>query len=295
VKQTAAILFAFLSGCCHCPQGKTELLPFVRSGVEDVLREQRADQWRHEMGLAVQRLAARTLEDFWMALGDARAEGVAQVGFPREEVLAGRKKLVDKMKLHARNLAHALTFGYRARIWSDAAVLVSNEQGLLRRTERDLDLAIDGEGFFRVRLPDNTIAFTRGGNLNIDSQGNLVTMEDHLLDPPITVPDNVTRLFIDQTGLVQGFDPQNPTTLQLVGQLEVTRFPNPSGLDAINEVLYRDMPAAGSRIDGQPGQGLGFGRVLQGFLEESNVDMAREAVDLRETLSLYRTLGSVGK
>jgi flagellar basal-body rod protein FlgG len=154
------------------------------------------------------------------------------------------------------------------------------EQGTLQNTNRDLDFAIEGQGFFRVILPDQTTAFTRAGNFSIDAQGNLVTSEGLLLDPAITVSQNITRIFIDTTGLVQGFDPQTPETLQAVGQLELTRFINPSGMESIGDNLYRQTPAAGDRIDGQPGQGQGFGIIRQGFLEQSNVDVIKELVDL---------------
>jgi flagellar basal-body rod protein FlgG len=153
-------------------------------------------------------------------------------------------------------------------------------QGTLQSTQRDLDLAIDGDGFFRVILPDSTTAFTRAGNLNVDSQGNLVTSDGFRVDPQITVSQNFTRIFIDQTGLIQGFDPQQPQTLQSIGQIEITRFINPSGLEAVGQNLYRETPAAGDRIDGQPSQGQGLGSIRQGFLEESNVDVIKELVDL---------------
>ena len=168
-------------------------------------------------------------------------------------------------------------FGSGVRLTSTEKIF---SQGTLQRTERDLDLAIDGEGFFRVQLPDNTIAFTRAGNLNVDSQGNLVTSDGFLLDPQITVSQNFTRVFIDTTGLIQGFDPQQPQNLQSIGQLEITRFINPSGLEAVGDNLYRETPASGDRIDGQPAQGQGLGQIRQGFLEESNVDVIKELVDL---------------
>jgi flagellar basal-body rod protein FlgG len=168
-------------------------------------------------------------------------------------------------------------FGTGVRLTSTEKLF---HQGTLNRTERDLDLAIDGEGFIRLQLPDSTIVFSRAGNLNIDSQGNLVSTDGYLLDPPVTVPQNVTRVFIDQTGRVQGLDPQNPQSLQDIGQLELTRFINPSGLEAIGDNLYKETPASGDRVDGQPGLGQGFGQIRQGFLEESNVDVVKELVDL---------------
>ncbi|HXX95092.1 MAG TPA: flagellar basal-body rod protein FlgG [Planctomycetota bacterium] len=153
-------------------------------------------------------------------------------------------------------------------------------QGTLQSTGRNLDLAIDGEGFFRVVLPDSTIAFTRAGNLNVDSQGNLVTSDGFRIDPQITISQNFTAITVDQTGLIQGLDPQQPQQLQSIGQLNITRFINPSGLAASGQNLYLQTPAAGNRIDGQPSVGQGMGAIRQGFLEQSNVDVIQELVDL---------------
>lgn len=169
------------------------------------------------------------------------------------------------------------SFGTGVRLASTEKLF---HQGTLNRTERDLDLAVDGEGFLRVQLPDATQVYTRAGNLNIDAQGNVVTADGYLLDPPIVVPNHVTRLVVDPTGLVQGLDPQNPQQMEDLGQLELTRFLNPSGLEAVGDNLYRETPASGDRIDGRPGLGDGFGQIRQGFLEESNVDVIKELVDL---------------
>jgi flagellar basal-body rod protein FlgG len=153
-------------------------------------------------------------------------------------------------------------------------------QGTFQSTQRPLDLAIDGDGFFRVVMPDSTIAFTRAGNLNVDSQGNLVTSDGFRIDPQITISQNFTSITVDQTGLIQGLDPQNPQSLQSIGQLQITRFINPSGLEAVGQNLYRETAAAGNRIDGQPSLGQGLGAIRQGFLEQSNVDVIQELVDL---------------
>ncbi|MHC4605499.1 MAG: flagellar basal-body rod protein FlgG [Planctomycetota bacterium] len=168
-------------------------------------------------------------------------------------------------------------FGTGVRLVSTEKMM---EQGAPDRTERDLDWMIEGEGFFRVRLPNDTIAFRRAGNWNVDSDGNIVTPEGYLLDPQITVPENIIRIFIDQTGLIQGFDPDNPENLQAIGQIMLTRFVNPSGLEAVGESLYIMTPAAGDEFEGTPGTGQGFGKIRQGYLEESNVDVIKELVDL---------------
>jgi flagellar basal-body rod protein FlgG len=153
-------------------------------------------------------------------------------------------------------------------------------QGALNRTERDLDLAIEGEGFLRVRLPDDHVLYTRAGNLNLDAEGHLVTSDGYPVDPPIRVPREITRIFVDQTGRVQGLDPEDPQELRELGRLELSRFVNPSGLEAAGDNLYRETPASGPRLDGEPGLDEGFGRLRQGFLEQSNVDVIKELVDL---------------
>jgi flagellar basal-body rod protein FlgG len=177
-------------------------------------------------------------------------------------------------------------FGAGVRLTSTEKLFT---QGTFQSTGRQFDLAIDGEGFFRVVLPDGTIAFTRAGNLNVDSQGNLVTADGYMLDPKITVSQNFTQVSINPTGLIQGFDPTQPQNLQTIGQLELTRFPNPAGLEAGGDNLYHITAAAGNRIDGMPGTGQGLGQIRQGFLEESNVDVISELVDLITAQRAFET------
>lgn len=190
-----------------------------------------------------------------------------------------------RAKIEARcdNLIRAHQAGYRAAL---PDVGWDMRQGCLERTDRDLDLSIDGEGFFRVLRPDSTIAFTRWGRLELDAEGSLI-IGDCMLDPPITIPQNITRVFIDTTGLVQGFDRSNPQSLQALGQLDLTRFPNPEKLEG-DGVLFSESPFVGGRIDGQPGQGQGFGLIRQGFLESSNLDTIAEIVHLVEDIRRYR-------
>jgi flagellar basal-body rod protein FlgG len=212
----------------------------------------------------------------------------------------GGRAMMDQVDTIANNLANVNTVGYkRARAnFSDlfyqevkngqfvgtGVRLTSTEklfhQGALKRTERDLDLAIDGEGFLRVQLPDATLMFTRAGHLSVDAEGRLVTSEGHPVDPPIRVSRDLSRVLVDPTGRVQGLDPQNPLELADFGQIELTRFSNPSGLEAVGDHLYRETPSAGDRRDGTPGLDAGFGRLRQGFLEASNVDVIKELVDL---------------
>jgi flagellar basal-body rod protein FlgG len=124
-------------------------------------------------------------------------------------------------------------------------------------------------------MPDQTTAYTRAGNLKLDGEGNLATADGHPVHPTVTVPPGFTKIVIDPSGLVQGFDGEE---LQPLGQIELTRFANPSGLQSFGAVLFRETDVAGERFDGIPGEGLGV--IRQGHLEQSNVDPMRELADL---------------
>jgi len=197
----------------------------------------------------------------------------------------GGRALLHQIDLIAANIAGAQLAGYKktratfADLVGGGVRLQSTEklldQGKLQATQRELDLAIEGEGFLRVLLPDQTVAYTRAGNLKLDGDGNLTTADGHLVDPPVTVPPGFTKLVIDPSGLVQGFDGQDN---QPLGQIELTRFANPAGLQSFGTTLFRESEAAGEKIEGRPGEDLGV--IRQGHLEQSNVDPMRELADL---------------
>lgn len=181
---------------------------------------------------------------------------------------------------------NGIWFGTGVRLTGTTRIFTPGD---FQNTNRNLDWAVDGDGFFRVTQPvSSQIAFTRAGNFNIDAQGNIVTPDGYLLAPQITVPQNISQITVTPTGLVQGFDPSNPTNVQQLGQLQLARFVNPSGLVSIGSNLYTANPAAGNEIDGQPGQ-PGFGLIRQGFLEQSNVDVISELVDLIQAQRAFET------
>jgi len=190
------------------------------------------------------------------------------------------RALLQQIDLIAANIAGAQLAGFKrsrasfADLAGGGVRLQSTEklldQGKLQATQRELDLAIEGEGFFRVLLPDHTAAYTRAGNLKLDAEGNLTTADGNLIDPPVVVPPGFTKLVIDPSGLVQGFDGQE---LQPLGQIELTRFANSAGLQPFGPTLFRETEAAGEKVDG-------LGVIRQGHLEQSNVDPMRELADL---------------
>ncbi len=151
-------------------------------------------------------------------------------------------------------------------------------QGNLSPTEKSYDVAIRGDGFFRVTMPDGRTAFTRDGGFDLDSQGRLVTQEGYVVDPGITVPANATSVSINNSGVVTALTPGNPQPQQ-IGQLTLSRFVNKTGLESIGDNLYLETAGSGAPIDGQPG-GEGFGTVQQGYIEESNVNSVVEISSL---------------
>jgi flagellar basal-body rod protein FlgG len=151
-------------------------------------------------------------------------------------------------------------------------------QGPLQSTGTALDVAIEGQGFFKVKRPDSSIAYTRSGTFQVSSTGQLVTSDGFLLQPPITVPTNFTSISIGTDGTVSVTTPSS-ATLQKVGQITLTRFANPPGLISVGNTLYSASPASGSPVTAVPGQG-GTGLLRQGFLEGSNVDAATELTNL---------------
>lgn len=151
-------------------------------------------------------------------------------------------------------------------------------QGNISPTEKPYDMAVRGEGFFRIALPDGRTAYTRDGTFDLDSQGRLVTSEGNLVDPAVTVPNNATSVSINASGVVTALTPGNATPQQL-GQITLTRFVNKTGLESIGDNLYLETAGSGPAVDGTPGS-EGFGNIQQGYVEESNVNAVTEISSL---------------
>jgi len=155
-------------------------------------------------------------------------------------------------------------------------------QGSLQQTSVPTDIAVAGEGFFRIQMYDGSMAYTRNGSFKVDSDGRMVTANGYWLIPDIVMPE----LFLPETinitkdGRVSVRVPQDGDLVEVdVGRLELYRFLNPVGLTAIGENLFKTTPASGGPIPGTPGF-EGFGTLEQGFLEMSNVAVVQEMVNL---------------
>ncbi len=158
------------------------------------------------------------------------------------------------------------------------ATLKNFTQGDIQTTNNPLDVAIEGEGFFQVRRPDGTIAYTRDGALKVSSEGMLVTAQGYIIEPGITLPTDISSVAISRDGTIEvQIIGQSESTK--IGQLEMAKFVNPAGLRAIGNNLLIETPASGAPILGTPAS-EGFGELQQGALESSNVDVVEEMVNM---------------
>ena len=160
-----------------------------------------------------------------------------------------------------------------------------NTQGTLQTTENPLDMAIEGEGFFQVTMPDGRTAFTRAGNFNLSAEGQVVTVEGYQLNPQIQVPEGASAVTIGSDGTVTAQLPGQTETTEL-GRVETARFVNPAGLQAQGGNYYTETSASGAPQVGAAGAD-GRGAIRQGALEGSNVNIVEELVDMIETQRAY--------
>ena len=151
-------------------------------------------------------------------------------------------------------------------------------QGEIYYTNNPLDIAVDGGGFFQVNRPDGTIAYTRDGALKISDLGNVVTSDGLEIEPLITIPENATSISVGLDGYVQ-VEIYGQVQLQELGQLTLVKFLNPAGLKAVGQNLYEETQASGAPIIGTPNT-EGYGKIVQGYLESSNVDVVEELVNM---------------
>jgi flagellar basal-body rod protein FlgG len=151
-------------------------------------------------------------------------------------------------------------------------------QGNFKETGNNLDVAIQGDGFFQVQLPDGRIGYTRDGAFKLDSEGNIVTSDGYKLVPNITIPADTVQISIGTDGTVSVLE-AGQTQMQQIGQIQIAKFINPAGLHSLGSNLYIDTTASGDPIVSTPGLD-GTGELRQGFVEMSNVQLVEEMTDL---------------
>jgi len=168
-----------------------------------------------------------------------------------------------------------------------ASVYKLFQQGTFQSTGNDLDIAIQGNGFFQVMQPDGTMAYTRDGGFKLDTQGRVVTADGYTLEPQITIPAQATGIAIGQDGTVSVKLP-GQTQMQQVGQIQLASFVNPSGLSSLGKNLFAGTAASGDPKTGTPGL-TNLGQLVQGYVEQSNVDVVNEMVQMIVAMRAYET------
>jgi flagellar basal-body rod protein FlgG len=160
-----------------------------------------------------------------------------------------------------------------------AANTVVFTQGVFQETDNPLDLAIQGSGFFQIKRPDGTVAYTRSGNFQLDRNGNVVTGNGDSLEPQIVIPPQAQTITIASDGTVSYTLPSQPAA-QVAGQIQLANFANPGGLNSIGSSLFLPTDASGDPTVGIPGGTEGMGTLQQGYVEGSNVSVVEEFVNM---------------
>lgn len=158
--------------------------------------------------------------------------------------------------------------------------------GELQNTQRPLDIAISGDGFIQVSMPNGDVRYTRDGSLQLNADGELVTVTGYRIEPAISIPTDAASVDIGKDGSVNVTD--SAGTQSVVGTIELARFPNPTGLSAEGENLFSETEASGTAQTGTAGDS-GFGIIQSSFLEKSNVEMVTELVNLITAQRAYET------
>ncbi len=165
------------------------------------------------------------------------------------------------------------------------AIYRNTNQGTLQNTSNSLDVAIQGKGFLQITLPTGELAYTRAGALQLSPDGTIVTSDGNQVEPAITIPPTATAISINQSGEVFATIP-NQVAPQNLGQFQTASFINEAGLQAIGGNMYMETVASGAPVTGTPGTN-GYGTILQGYLESSNVDAVTELTNLIKAQRVY--------
>ena len=167
-------------------------------------------------------------------------------------------------------------------------------QGAFQETDNPLDLVIQGKGLFQIRMPSGETAYTRAGNFQLDSNGNVVDGSGNALEPQITIPATAQSVTIAADGTVSYTLP-GQTASQVAGQIQLANFPNPAGLNSVGNNLFTQTDASGTPTVGNPGGQEGLGTLMQGYVEGSNVNIVSEFVNMIVTQRAYEANSKIVK
>ena len=235
--------------------------------------------WISKTGLDAQQMQLDTISH---NLANVATNGYKRAHAQFEDLLYQNLRQAGSQETQQTTLPTGLQLGTGVRPVGTSRVFT---QGNLNRTENPLDIAINGNGFLQVQMPDGTTAYTRDGAMKIDAQGQLVTANGYPVTPAITIPQNATNVSIGADGVVTAMTPGAATPAQ-VGQIQTATFVNPGGLDPAGQNLFRETAASGTPTVGAPGLN-GHGTISQGYVETSNVNVVEELVNMIQTQRAY--------
>jgi len=235
--------------------------------------------WVAKTGLDAQQTRLSVISN---NLANVSTNGYKQSRAVFEDLLYQNVRQVGGQTSQDTRLPSGLMLGTGTRV---VATEKLHTQGSILNTQNSLDLAIDGKGYLPILLPDGTEAYTRDGSLKISDQGQLVTASGYTLQPGITIGANVQSITVGADGVVSVTLP-NQAAPSVIGNIQLSNFINPTGLQPVGENLYVESAASGAAQAGTPGL-TGLGRLVQGALEGSNVNIVEEMVSMIETQRAY--------
>lgn len=235
--------------------------------------------WVAKTGLDAQQTRLSVISN---NLANVSTTGFKQSRAVFEDLLYQNLRQVGGQTSEDTRLPSGLMLGTGTRVVATEKI---HTQGNIETTGNALDIAIDGKGFFPIILPDGTEAYSRDGSFMISDQGQLVTASGYTLQPGVTLPEDTQSITIGVDGIISA-SLQSQAQPAVVGSLQIVNFINPTGLQPIGENLYVESAASGTAQAGTPGQ-TGLGRLRQGSLEGSNVNIVEEMVSMIETQRAY--------
>jgi flagellar basal-body rod protein FlgG len=221
-------------------------------------------------------------------LANASTTGFKRVRLEFQDILYQNLRAPGAASTASTPLPVGLQIGLGARTIASERVFL---QGDFQQTENPLDMVIEGSGFFQVRQANGDIAYTRSGSFHLNAQGQMVTATGDALEPGVTIPREATSIGIGQDGTVSVTLP-GQTAAQNVGQIQLATFANPAGLDSVGRNLFKETAASGQAAAGTPDTN-GLGRINQGYVEGSNVNVVEELVNMITAQRAYETNSKV--
>jgi flagellar basal-body rod protein FlgG len=230
----------------------------------------------------------RNLDNIANNIANASTVGFKRTRLEFQDILYQNLRMPGGASTASTSLPVGLQIGLGARVISSERIFL---QGDFRQTDNPLDMVVEGNGFFQVRLSNGDLAYTRAGSFHLNEQGQVVTASGELLEPAITIPNNVTSITIGKDGTVSVTQP-GQANAQAVGQIQLATFANAAGLEAIGRNLFKETAASGQAVTGSPDTD-GFGRINQGYIEGSNVSVVEELVAMIAAQRAYETNSKV--